>query len=261
MKNHILRWSIELAAACVVTACSTSSPDNPGTPVSDAGMAGCSPLQSGCFVAKGAYSPPQTTPSCSTPGSPKSGPPDSHCRGVTPQPVSAAACAAMSFDAGSVSEAGGAPDTGVIATGLCGAPPGNVASPDSDYGPTHFGTESDDDDCKYHVSYETTPLCEKDGIYFIVKAAYLTRGGAPLTGACTFAELCLNDMHPGPVIDGRPPAGDQQVVEGPPGTYTVGPVQFDEAGTWTVRFHFNEICCDVRPDSPHGHAAFFVVVP
>ena len=32
-------------------------------------------------------------------------------------------------------------------------------------------------------------------------------------------------------------------------------------GKWTVRFHFNEICCDVNSDSPHGHAAFFVNVP
>ena len=55
--------------------------------------------------------------------------------------------------------------------------------------------------------------------------------------------------------------GDQHVVEEPPGTYTIRPVVFDEAGDWTVRFHFNELCCDVVPDSPHGHAAFHIHVP
>jgi hypothetical protein len=123
------------------------------------------------------------------------------------------------------------------------------------------GTEGDDDDCKYHVSYEVSPLCENNGTYFVVKASYLTRNGAPLTGASTLAEICLNDTHPGPNLDERPPVGQQQVVEGPPGTYTVGPVQFDAPGKWTVRFHFNEFCCDVADSSPHGHAAFFVNVP
>ena len=69
------------------------------------------------------------------------------------------------------------------------------------------GTEGDDDDCKYHVSYTTAPLCENDGIYFVVTASYLTRSGAPLTGACASAELCLSDTHPAPVADGRPPRG------------------------------------------------------
>ena len=48
--------------------------------------------------------------------------------------------------------------------------------------------------------------------------------------------------------------------EGPPGTYT-GRIVFDEAGEWTVRFHFNENCLDVLPDSPHGHAAFHLTLP
>ena len=32
------------------------------------------------------------------------------------------------------------------------------------------------------------------------------------------------------------------------------------AGAWTARFHFFGTCPDA-PDSPHGHAAFFVAVP
>jgi len=124
-----------------------------------------------------------------------------------------------------------------------------------------YNTSGDDDDCKYTVSYTATPICENTGVYFVVKANYQTRNGAVLTGASTFAELCLSDTHPAPAIDSRPPQGAQQVVEGPPGTYTIGPVQFDAPGDWTVRFHFNEFCCDVADDSPHGHAAFHVTVP
>jgi hypothetical protein len=146
------------------------------------------------------------------------------------------------------------------------AGPCDENGPDGAYGGTHFNTSANDDDCKYQVSYTASPICENNGTYFVVTAQYLTRTAAdgspaPLTGASTFAEVCLSSTHPGPNIDGRPPAGDQQVVEGPPGTYTVGPVQFDAPGDWTVRFHFNEFCCDVAADSPHGHAAFSITVP
>ena len=146
------------------------------------------------------------------------------------------------------------------------AGPCDEFGPDGAYGGTHFNDEGADDDCKYQVSYTASPLCENNGTYFVVTANYLSRtladgGLAPLTGASTFAEVCLSSSHPGPAIDGRPNGGDQQVVEGPPGTYTVGPVQFDAPGMWTVRFHFDEFCCDVAADSPHGHAAFFVNVP
>jgi hypothetical protein len=123
-----------------------------------------------------------------------------------------------------------------------------------------LGTDANDDDCKYHITYAASPICQNNGTYFVVTATYLA-SSKPLTGAATFAELCLNDTHPAPAIDAQPPNGKQQVVEGPPGTYTVGPVQFDAAGDWTVRFHFNEFCCDTKGDSPHGHAAFHVTVP
>ena len=45
-----------------------------------------------------------------------------------------------------------------------------------------------------------------------------------------------------------------------PGVYKVGPIKFDAAGKWTVRFHFFEGCTDTET-SPHGHAAFLVNVP
>jgi hypothetical protein len=243
-------------ASSSTSSCSPSA-SSPGTPVTDAGMAGCAPLEPGCFVTSGTYTPPSTSATCPTPGSPAKGNADTHCDGVKPTAVSASSCGVMALrDAGGASDSGG--DAGASEAG---PPPGRCGENGGSYGMTMFGTEADDDDCKYHVSYEATPLCENDGVYFTVKANYLTRSNAPLTGACTFAELCLDDTHPGPPVDSRPPNGSQQVVEGPPGTYTIGPVQFDAPGEWTVRFHFNEICCDVASGSPHGHAAFFVDVP
>jgi len=225
---------------------------------------GCSPLDPGTFVfnGSGAYPVPTTT-SCASPGAPTQGPADSHCAGQPAQPVTPAACSVTdagsppSEDAGS--EDAGSADAATPAPGPCG-------ENGTDYGATMYGTEADDDDCKYHVTYTSTPICENNGTYFIVTASYLAAadgGGAPLTGASTFAELCLSDTHPGPAQDGRPsPVGGKQlVVEGPPGTYTIGPVVFDAPGDWTVRFHFNELCCDISPESPHGHAAFHVTVP
>jgi hypothetical protein len=223
------------------------------TAVTDAGIVGCSALEPGCFTYNGSYATPATSATCASPGSVATGAADTHCVGVTPQSVSGASCSIS--DAGASSDDAGSQDAGPQLT------PGQCGESGPDYGATMYGTQGSDDDCKYQVSYTTTPICENDGTYFIVQATSLTNPGAPVTGACTFAELCLSDTHPAPAIDYRPPTGSQKVVEGPPGTYTVGPVQFDAAGKWTVRFHFNELCCDVVGDSPHGHAAFFVNVP
>ncbi len=220
----------------------------------------CSPLDPGSFTTNGSFATPATQ-SCSPAGEPTPGVADAHCNGVTPQPTSGAACSVADAGAG----AGGSGAGGSAPAGDAGAAPTpgpcDENGTDGAYGTTMYGTEGDDDDCKYHVTYTSTPICENDGAYFIVKANYLTGSMAPLTGASTFAELCLSNTHPAPAVDSRPPYGNQQVVEGPPGTYTIGPVVFDAPGDWTVRFHFNEFCCDILPNSPHGHAAFHVTVP
>lgn len=250
---------IATGVCALIVACSASNSQNANpsndtpdgaTPITEPeGLTGCGGETEppGCYALNGTYTPPATS-TCMDHGGPVSGSPDTHCKGVTPQVVDKASCNATG-DAGAPT----AP------TGPCGE--------GGDYGITMHGTEGDDDDCKYHVSYTSTPICKDDGVYFTVKANYLTGSKGPLTGACTLAELCQNVPDtpgggtPGPTIDSRPPSGKQQVVEGPPGTYTIGPVQFDASGEWTVRFHFNEICCDVAADSPHGHAAFLVDVP
>ncbi len=250
-----------LLAGCSSSPSSTATnPDASGSGSADAngspGPAGATPVTTPpypiCdsvylgYTTSGAYAVPKTG-ACATAGAPTTGAADTHCVGQTPQPISSASC--------SLDDAGSGADT---------SDAGNAVG--SDYGPTMYGTEADDDDCKYHVSYTYTPICENNDTYFIVTATSLTKseadgGAAPLTGASTYIETFLGDTHPAPNVDGQPPHGNQIVVEGPPGTYTVGPIQFDAPGEWTVRFHFNEFCCDVADDSPHGHAAFYITVP
>lgn len=253
------------AGACtLILACSSGAtpagPDASTTPpgvtaVTSPPYAACAPLQPGSYEATGAYAPPATA-SCASAGKPTPGAADAHCAGRAPQPVSGTSCA--------VTDAGPPPpasDAGAPSGDAGASPAPGPCGENSDfYGGTQFGTEGDDDDCKYHLSYTASPICQNNGTYFVVEATYLATN-APATNASASAELCLSDTHPAPAVDGRPPSGKQQVVEGPPGTYTIGPVQFDAPGDWTVRFHFSEFCCDVADDSPHGHAAFHVTVP
>ncbi len=180
-------------------------------------------------------------------GGPVAGPADMHCNGVTPQPTDQAVCDVTTL-----------PDAGAGTGGGGGAGGGSG----SDYGATMYGTEGDDDDCKYHVTWSSTPIAEHRNVTFTMKATYLTDGspnppeckGCPVTGANTITEIFLNDLHPAP-------NAPTVTTEGPKGTYTIGPIVFDAPGKWTVRFHLFENCADVLPNSPHGHAAFYVEVP
>ena len=78
--------------------------------------------------------------------------------------------------------------------------------------------------------------------------------GKPLAVGDMDIEAFLNDTHPAP-------NSDTVITEAPTGTYKMGPIKFDAAGKWTVRFHIHEDCADLAEDSPHGHVAFFVNVP
>jgi hypothetical protein len=113
-----------------------------------------------------------------------------------------------------------------------------------DYGATMFNAEGDDDDCKYHVKFSSTDIRENSNFNFVVTATSKTDGSA-VTNANVDPE----------------PNTPFKTVENPAGTYTIGPLQLDAPGQWTVRFHFFEQCDDNVADSPHGHAAFFVEVP
>ena len=161
-------------------------------------------------------------------GGPAAGAADTHCTlpdgGVEAQPVSMASCAATGGDAGVI-----------------------------DYGPTRFNAEADDDDCKYHVKWTSSPIRQNTDVTFTATTTQKA-GGAPATAANLLIEAFLSDTHPAPNTN-------QHATESAGGTYQIGPVRFDAPGRWTVRFHIHGECADTAPDSPHGHVAFFVDVP
>ena len=180
---------------------------------------------------------------CALPGAPTPGTADMHCSSSdggasTVQPTSVAACH---------------PDVG--------APDGGGAA--CPYGDTMYGQESDDDDCKYHVKWTSSAICQGTAGVKFVAVVTNKSDGSPLVAGNATAEVftsspadagCDNQStHPAP-------KGGATLIEGPPGTYT-GNIQFDKSGLWTVRFHFHQECADLLPDSPHGHAAYSVTVP
>jgi hypothetical protein len=194
---------------------------------------------------------------CSNPGGATAGPADMHCedsdggemRQETDQPACCGTTDAPGDDGG-----GEACNDAGVAIG-----PDDGTCCNSGYNPTMYGQQGSDDDCKYDVSWTSTPLCLNGPVYFTVHAnkrygATTFGSGAPLTGAGPYAEVTLNCSTVASAT--QPPP-----VESSPGVYQVGPIVFTEAGAWSVRFHFNENCLDELPDSPHGHAAFWVTVP
>jgi hypothetical protein len=123
----------------------------------------------------------------------------------------------------------------------------------SDFGATMDNAEGDDDDCKYHVVWTSSPVRRNTDVTFDL-TVIRKFDNMPATGADVTVEAFLNDFHP-------TPTSDIPNMESAGGKYHVGPMQFDAMGDWTVRFHFYETCSDAPDDSPHGHAAFFVRVP
>jgi hypothetical protein len=195
--------------------------------------------------------------SCSTAGGATAGAADMHCiqpedaggdiRQSTDQP---SCCATVDAGGGGGGEA--CSDAGVS----IGPDDGTCCN--SGYGPSMYGQSGSDDDCKYDVSWTSTPVCKNAPVYFTVHAnkrvgATTFASGPPLTGAGPFAEVVLNCTTPAPNAN--------QPVEFEPGVYQVGPIVFTESGRWNVRFHFNENCLDEVPTSPHGHAGFWITVP
>jgi hypothetical protein len=184
---------------------------------------------------------------CAAPGAATPGQADTHCSGGKVQTTSMASCHPQDAAAG---------DGGTSSGDDGGAP--------CPYGDTAYGQESDDDDCKYHVTWSARAICEGvAGVPFTVVATNKT-DGSPLTGAGTVAEVFTTSPGSPPGCDNTSshPGPNSGVVltEGPAGTYK-GNIVFDAPGQWTVRFHFHEECADLLDDSPHGHAAYHLTVP
>jgi hypothetical protein len=129
------------------------------------------------------------------------------------------------------------------------------AAPASDYGETLFNSEGYDDDCKYHVSFTSTPIRKDALVTFTLTLEGLDPAG-PTKGADMDVEAFLGDTHVAPNTN-------TTATETPAdsGIYKIGPVKLDRSGEWTVRFHFFETCADEPADSPHGHVAFRINVP
>jgi len=118
---------------------------------------------------------------------------------------------------------------------------------------TLYNSEGDDDDCKYHLKWTVSCVEENKDVTFNVTVTKKA-DGKPLTGGDPDLEVFLSDTHVAPNTKQTP-------KETSPGVYTAGPIRFDAPGKWSVRFHLRETCADIDPESPHGHAAFFVNVP
>jgi hypothetical protein len=215
-------------------------------------------IGAGCSSSNAA--PPATSPSGEV-----IGPPDSHCAAsdgtLTVQPIgvcdvidparlpSNTTSCGVAFDQDAGAGAVPSPDAAVtVDAGLAS----------TDYGPTMYGSAGNDDDCKYYVSWISTPIKEHVDTYFTVTALRLV-DMQPATCAGLIADVSLDAPDGGLSFHGLP--GTPPAPETTPGVYRVGPLPFDQPGTWTVRFHLFEECGDAREDSPHGHAAFFVNVP
>jgi hypothetical protein len=176
---------------------------------------------------------------CLDGGGPVPGEVDAHCTDSDGSAIVQETRAAACMD----SSAGGATD------GAGGAAPEEEEEEEL----TLFNAEGDDDDCKYHVAFSASCVERNRDVTLTLHASNRSDESA-LVGATPTTEIFLSDTHPAP--NTKPKA---VMVE--PGVYTIGPVQFDKPGRWTLRFHLFEECLDAREDSPHGHVAFYVDVP
>jgi hypothetical protein len=173
---------------------------------------------------------PDASAICASPGGAVSGAVDTHC--TEAQAVDPAICEQVVPDAG--------PDQPDAGDG------------GSDFGDTLYGAEGDDDDCKYHLTWTSTPVCQNTDVTFTVTAIQLA-DNAPVTDPQPYIEAFLDETHPAPNSSATAvPKGN--------GTYDIGPIRFDAPGRWTVRYHLFGTCPDSE-ESPHGHGAFFVDVP
>jgi allantoicase len=134
-----------------------------------------------------------------------------------------------------------------------GAPDGGAVVPEM--GEPLFNSEGYDDDCKYHVSWTSTPIRKNELVTFTVTLEGLDPAG-PVKGADIDTDVFMGDT----IV--APNTGSTS-TESPAdsGTYKVGPIKFTQSGEWVVELHFFEECSDEPADSPHGHIGFRINVP
>ncbi len=190
-------------------------------------------------------------------GGPVTGPADDHCAGNTVT-VDPATCSGDT-SAGGAADQGNTGDSGATSTG--GAADCNQTH-DADYGDTLPNDSGDDDDCKYHASWKSTPVRLNEPVTFTLTASDkltnmpllpLADGAIPLTRLDVYEPCDPNRRGPAQNLTAK-------ITQTNPGEFSVGPIKFDQSGRWVVRFHLYEQCVD-GDTSPHGHIAFFIDVP
>ncbi len=211
----------------------------------------------------GAIGPLESPGTCSgATGGAVVGPEDTHCDepdgGAVVQVTTAAGCTAGADAAPPAGDDGGSGDDGGGSGDPC---PGDMNA----YGAVMYNNWGSDDDCKYDVSWQSTPICENQPVYFTVIATKRT-DGSPLTGVEVNGQFVPANPRPDVVLSCDHPIPNTPAPRDPspavaPGTYVVGPIVVDKPGRWVFRFHFNEECLDYSNESPHGHAAFYIDVP
>src|SRR6516162_8576810 len=68
------------------------------------------------------------------------------------------------------------------------APPADGGMMGPLYGPTMVGTEGDDDDCKYHIKWTSTPICQNANVTFTINLNFKTDSKAA-PNAHPYAEI------------------------------------------------------------------------
>lgn len=234
LRKSIRFWAPLLLASGVALGCSTSS---------DSATTGTPSALSGVVV----------------------GPSDVHCAVRPAGHWNPANC----FGDDPESFGGSAPvDNGAAGGGGAGAGSGGAdcnTEHDSGYGDTLYDSAGDDDECKYHVSWAATPIHKNEPFTLTVTASDKATGAPLDTIALQVAgQPALSRIEPYMPCNlshHAPTASyEAKVTRTGPGTFSIGPVVFDESGRWIIRYHFYEDCFD-STTSPHGHIAFFVNVP
>jgi len=197
-------------------------------------------------------------------GGPVQGAEDAHCadRHVVGADPGACHADASEEEGGASGEGeGGASGEGEASDGTAGSDCNQTHA--AEYGDTLPNSEGDDDDCKYHVSWTSTPIRRNQDVTFTVRAADLSTGD-PLQSLPGEQDLPLSRVEVyqpcEPTRLGPAQNFKAEFSKISTGVYEGGPIRFDQPGRWVVRFHFFEQCNDGER-SPHGHVAFFVDVP
>jgi hypothetical protein len=163
VSNHWLRYGLGFGCAALAVAfaiaCSSSSGGSSGSSGNGSSSGAFAPDTTEYVAPDGDVSPLESPGTCSgTTGGPVLGAQDDHCDGPDGGPIiqvtTAAGCTDNDAGAG---DDGGGDDSGDPCPGDMNA-----------YGAVMYNTSGSDDDCKYDVAWQSTPVCENEPVYFTV---------------------------------------------------------------------------------------------